>query len=51
MEAFCVKCKKKVEVKDIEDVLMKNGRPATKSKCAVCNTNVFKIGARKTDEA
>lgn len=41
--AYCVKCRKKVEVKDPEKVTMKNGRPALKGKCAVCGTGVYKI--------
>ena len=30
MEAYCVKCKAKKEMKDAEKVQMKNGRPAMK---------------------
>jgi len=43
MEAYCVKCKAKTEVKDGEEVTMKNGRPAYKGKCSVCGTTVYKI--------
>jgi len=42
-EAYCVKCKKKVEVKDGQEVTMKNGRKALKGKCSVCGTGVYKI--------
>ncbi len=41
--AYCVKCKAKVEVKDGQEVKMKNGRPALKGTCAVCGTGVYKI--------
>jgi len=46
-EAYCVKCKKKVEVKDPQSITMKNGRPALKGTCPTCGTGVFKIGAGK----
>jgi hypothetical protein len=29
MEAYCVKCKAKREMKDTKEITMKNGRPAT----------------------
>ena len=44
VEAYCVKCKAKVEVKDAEKVTLKNGKPATKGVCPTCGTKVFKIG-------
>ncbi|MBW6462292.1 MAG: hypothetical protein K0B07_04565 [DPANN group archaeon] len=45
VEAYCMKCKEKREMKDSEKVTMKNGRPATKGTCPVCGTKMFKIGA------
>ncbi len=44
-EAYCVKCKKKVEIKGAEKITMKNGKPATKGTCPDCSTKVFRIGA------
>jgi hypothetical protein len=45
MEAYCVKCRAKVEIKDPQQVTLKNGRPATKGICSTgCGTNVFRIG-------
>ena len=44
MEAYCVKCKAKREVKDPKAVTMKNGKPAPSGTCSVCGTKVFKIG-------
>jgi hypothetical protein len=44
-EAYCVKCKTKREIKDAQQIQMKNGRPATEGKCPVCGTKMFKIGA------
>lgn len=43
-EAYCVKCRKKQEIMDPQETKLKNGRPAVKGKCPVCNTNVFRIG-------
>ncbi len=45
MEAYCVKCKAKREMKNPQQVTMKNGRPATTGTCAVCGTKIFRIGA------
>lgn len=45
VQGYCVKCKKKVEMKDAKKITMKNGKPATQGKCPNCDTKVFKIGA------
>ena len=42
--AYCVKCKKKVTMKDPKAITMKNGRPAKKGTCPKCKTKVFRIG-------
>ncbi len=44
MEAYCMKCKQKREMKSTEQIQMKNGRPATRGVCATCGTKMFKIG-------
>ncbi len=44
MQAYCVKCKEKREMKDPVNVTMKNGKPATQGTCTVCGTKMFKIG-------
>jgi hypothetical protein len=36
MEAYCVKCKAKREMKDPKEITMKNGRPATQGICPTC---------------
>jgi len=41
--AYCVKCREKVEIKDPQQVTMKNGRPAMKGVCPKCGTGVYKI--------
>jgi len=43
-QAYCVKCKKKVEMKNEQAVTMKNGRKAKKGECPNCGTKVFRIG-------
>jgi len=44
MEAYCVKCKAKREMKNPEKTIMKNKKPATKGTCPTCGTKMFKIG-------
>jgi NAD-dependent SIR2 family protein deacetylase len=44
VKAYCVKCKKSVEMKDPKKVKLKNGKPATKGVCPKCSTKVFRIG-------
>ncbi len=43
MEAYCVKCKAKTEIKDPQNVTMKNGRKAIKGKCPTCGTGLYRI--------
>lgn len=42
-QAYCVKCKAKVDIKGAQKVTMKNGRPAMKGECSKCGTGVYKI--------
>jgi cold shock CspA family protein len=44
MQAYCMKCRAKREMKDSKSVTMKNGRPATQGVCPVCGTKMFRIG-------
>ena len=44
MQAYCVKCRKKVDIKNPSSIIMKNKRPATKGECPSCGTKVFRIG-------
>lgn len=44
LEAYCVKCREKREVKDPKAVTLKNGKPATQGICSVCGTKVMRIG-------
>lgn len=46
---YCVKCKKKQEIADSKEVVMKNGRRAVKGKCPVCSTGMYKILGKKKE--
>ena len=42
-EARCMKCKKQVEIRNPQNVVMKNGMKAVKGTCPHCGTKVFRI--------
>ena len=42
-----MKCKKQVEIKDAEEVTMKNNMVAMKGVCPTCGTKVFRIMGKK----
>ena len=44
VQAYCFKCRAKREIKNAEQVILKNKRPAIKGVCPVCGTKVFRIG-------
>lgn len=44
VQAYCVKCRGKKEIKNPKQTTLKNGRPATKGVCPDCGTGVFRIG-------
>lgn len=44
MEAYCVKCKKKVEIKNPTETKTKRGTIMHKGKCPVCDITVCRIG-------
>ena len=46
MDAYCVKCKAKKEMKEPQNVKMKNGRSAMKGKCPDCGTGLYRILAK-----
>ena len=43
-QAYCLKCRKKREIKNPKATVLKNKRPATTGVCPVCGTKVFRIG-------
>ncbi|MDP2949277.1 MAG: DUF5679 domain-containing protein [Chloroflexota bacterium] len=44
MQAYCLKCRKKQEMRNPQQVTLKNGRPATQGTCPVCGTKMYRIG-------
>jgi DtxR family Mn-dependent transcriptional regulator len=42
--AYCFKCRAKKEIKNVEQVTLKNGRKATQGICPACGTKMFKMG-------
>ncbi len=50
VEAYCVKCREKREIKDPQEVTMKNGRPAIQGTCPVCGTKLFRMMSGGTAE-
>ncbi len=44
MQAYCMKCRKKVDIENPKAITMKNGLPATQGECPSCGTKVFRIG-------
>ncbi len=44
MQAYCMKCRTKREMKDAKAITMKNGKPATQGVCPTCGTKMFRIG-------
>lgn len=47
LEGYCVRCRAKVVMKNPENIVMANGKPAIAGVCPNCNTKVFKIGLTK----
>jgi len=50
LDAYCVKCKIKREVKDPQPVFTNNGTPATRGICPVCGTTLFRMGRTEAHE-
>ena len=44
MQAYCLKCRAHTDINNAQQVTLKNGRPATRGKCSVCGSTVFRIG-------
>lgn len=50
MEAYCVKCKVKRPIENSEPTFTSSGNPATKGKCPVCGTNLYRMGRTDAHE-
>ena len=42
VEAYCVKCRAKREIKNPQEITLKNGRKAIKGVCPVCGTTLYR---------
>ncbi len=47
VQAYCVKDRKMVEMKNPREITLKNGRPAMQGECPHCGTKVTRIGSSK----
>ncbi|MGC8568996.1 MAG: DUF5679 domain-containing protein [Nitrososphaeria archaeon] len=47
VEAYCVKCRAKREIKNPQEVTLKNGRKAIVGVCPVCGTKLYRILGKK----
>jgi len=47
---YCMKCKKKVEMKDVKTSTTKRNTIMHKGKCAECGTTVCRFGEVKEEE-
>ncbi len=43
VEAYCVKCRRKIEIKGPHDVTLKNHKNAITGYCPICGSKVFRI--------
>jgi DNA topoisomerase I len=50
MEAYCMKCKVKREIKDAQAVFTSTGTPATQGVCPECGTKLFRMGRTDAHE-
>ncbi len=44
LQAYCVKCRTKRDMRDPEAVYTKTGTPGSKGTCPICATNLFRMG-------
>ena len=44
MQGYCMKCREKRELNDVQQVTLKNGRDARQGTCVVCGTTVTVMG-------
>ncbi len=43
VEVYCLKCRAKTGSRDVDQVTMKNSRPALRAVCIVCGTGKYRI--------
>jgi DNA-directed RNA polymerase subunit RPC12/RpoP len=45
-EGYCVRDKQKVTIQNPQQIIMKNGKPATQGTCPNCGAKVFVMGGK-----
>lgn len=50
MQGYCMKCRQKREMKEPQEVTLKNGRPAVQGACTICGTKITVIGGARAAE-
>ena len=45
---YCLKCRTRTRTTNLEQVTLKNGRPAATGLCVVCGKKKFRMGAGKS---
>jgi len=43
VEGYCMKCKKKVEMEEVKEMLTKKGTKMARGKCPFCGTTVCRM--------
>lgn len=52
VEGYCVKCRRRSEMVNVEEVTMSNGKGALRGRCRTCGTGMYKIlGSRPAPSA
>ena len=49
LTTYCLGCKAHREIKNPEQVRMKNGRSSVRGRCVVCNRKLFRMGKMPVD--
>ena len=48
VQAYCMRCRAKREMKDPQVITMKNGKKAQSGTCPVCGCKMFRISGKVT---
>ncbi len=48
---YCLKCRTRTDSREVQPVVMKNGREAVSALCAVCGGKKFRIGQLTAEPA
>ena len=50
MYGYCVKCRAKREMKNLQLITLRNGRTVTKGTCSICGTKMFRFARTSPEE-